>query len=503
MAEAQTSAQPQAGALTLETVDDLWARLPDEFRLRPVGDEEKEKTIKEALRALGRVVEEMPGALVPGDAIRTIHQLIAEIDRKLTDQVNLILHHEDFQKMEGAWRGLYYLVNNTETDETLKIRVMNISKQELGTTLARFEGMRWDQSPVFKTIYNKEYDVLGGTPYGCLIGDYHFDHHPQDVRLLRNMAKICGAAHVPFVSGTAPSLLDMGSWQELPDKEDLAAITEADEYIPWRSLREDEDACYVGLTLPRFLARLPYGTATDPVPEFDFEEDTAKGDHSRYCWANSAYAMGVNITRSFKLYGWCSLIRGVQAGGLVEQLPSHTFPTDDGGTDTKCPTEIAIGDRREGELSKLGLMALLHRKNTDVAAFLSAQSLRKPAKYYDPDATANAELSARLPYLFAACRFAHYLKAMVRDKIGGFKERADMERWLQDWINRYVLPDPALATDEMKAKKPLAKAQVQVEADEENPGWYRAKFHIRPHYQLEGVDISLSLVSKLPQEKGA
>lgn len=501
MADAQTAPTPEAATTELER-DDFESRLDQEFRLRSAGDEEKRAEIENAMRSLALSLKQTDIAVVPGDAIRTIHALVRAIDERLTAQINEVLHHQDFQKMEGAWRGLYYLCNNTESDEMLKIRVMNISKDELGDTLARYEGARWDVSPIFKTIYGAEYDKFGGTPYGCLVADYEFDHRPQNVRLLRNMAKICGASHVPFFSAASPELLEMESWQELADKEDLASIVESDWHTAWRSLREDEDACYLGLTLPRFLARLPYGENTEPVREFNFEEDTASGDHHRYCWANSAYAMAVNVNRSFKEYGWCSLIRGVESGGLVKNLPVHTFPSDDGGTDTKCPTEIAIGDRREGELSKLGLLGLLHRKNSDVAAFFSAQSLRKPAEYYDPDATANANLSARLPYLFAACRFAHYLKSIVRDKIGSFKEREDMEQWLQQWINNYVVSNPALANDEMKARKPLAAAQVQVEADEDDPGWYRAKFHIRPHYQLEGVDIALSLVSKLPQEKG-
>ena len=295
--------------------------------------------------------------------------------------------------------------------------------------------------------------------------------------------------------------MGMGSWQELADPRDLTKIFTTPEYAAWRSLRESDDARYLGLAMPRFLARLPYGAKTDPVEAFNFEEDTAGADHGRYTWANAAYAMATNITRSFKMFGWCSRIRGVESGGAVEGLPVHTFPTDDGGVDMKCPTEIAISDRREAELAKNGFMPLVHRKNSDFAAFIGAQSLQKPTEYTDPDATANANLAARLPYLFACCRFAHYLKCIVRDKIGSFKERADMHRWLNNWIMNYVDGDPANSSETTKAQKPLAAAEVEVKEVEGNPGYYSAKFHLRPHYQLEGLTVSLRLVSKLPSAK--
>jgi type VI secretion system protein ImpC len=295
--------------------------------------------------------------------------------------------------------------------------------------------------------------------------------------------------------------MGMDSWQELANPRDLAKIFAAPDYAAWRSLRDSDDAKYVGLAMPRFLGRLPYGAKTSPVEEFDFEEETGAGDHSKYTWANSAYAMAVNVNRSFKMYGWCSSIRGVESGGAVEGLPVHTFPSDDGGVDMKCPTEIAISDRREAELANCGLMPLIHRKNTDVAAFIGAQSLQRPAEYTDPDATANARLAARLPYLFASCRFAHFLKCMVRDKVGSFKERSDMERFLGDWIQQYVLANPSTVGEDMKARKPLAAAEVKVEEVEGNPGYYSAKFYLRPHYQLEGVNVTLSLVSRLPSQK--
>ncbi|MFI0459321.1 MAG: type VI secretion system contractile sheath large subunit [Candidatus Thiodiazotropha endolucinida] len=442
-------------------------------------------------------------SIVSDDAVETIEGIIAEIDRKLTEQVNLILHHEEFQKLEGTWRGLHYLVNNTETDEMLKIRVMNISKQELGKTLKKFKGTAWDQSPIFKKVYEEEYGQFGGEPYGCMVGDYHFDQSPPDVEMLTNMSKVAAAAHAPFIAGAAPTVMQMDSWQELANPRDLTKIFQTPEYASWRSLRESEDSRYVGLAMPRFLSRLPYGAKTDPVEEFDFEEDTEGAQHNKYTWSNSAFAMAVNINRAFKMYGWTTRIRGVESGGAVESLPTHTFPTDDGGVDMKCPTEIAISDRREAELAKNGFMPLLHRKNSDFAAFIGAQSLQKPSEYDDPDATANANLAARLPYLFASCRFAHYLKCIVRDKIGSFKERDDMEKWLNKWIQNYVEPNPATASEEDKARKPLAAAEVVVSEVEGNPGYYTSKFFLRPHYQLEGLTVSLRLVSKLPSEKTA
>ena len=496
MADTKTEGQAEAQTTELEA-GDFASLLQQEFK--PKSDKARE-AVEEAVQTLAEHVLQNT-ALVSDDALRSIESIIAEIDRKLTDQVNLIMHHKDFQQLEGAWRGLHYLVNNTETDEMLKIRVLNISKKELGKTLKKFKGTAWDQSPIFKKMYEEEYGQFGGEPYGCLVGDYHFDHSPPDVALLGGMAQVAAASHAPFITGGAPSLMQMESWQELANPRDLTKIFQTPEYAAWRSLRESDDSRYIGLAMPRFLARLPYGADTDPVEEFDFEESTEGAHSDKYTWANSAYAMAVNINQSFKLYGWCSRIRGVESGGIVEELPSHTFPTDDGGVDMKCPTEIAISDRREAELAKNGFMPLIHRKNSDAAAFIGAQSLQKPAVYEDPDASANAELAARLPYLFASCRFAHYLKCIVRDKIGSFKEQQDMQNWLQDWINQYVDHSPETSTEESKARKPLAAAEVVVEEVEGNPGYYSSKFYLRPHYQLEGLTVSLRLVSKLPSGK--
>jgi type VI secretion system protein ImpC len=497
MAETKQAAAATGGA-TVET-NEFESLLQKEFK--PKTDQAKEAILAGVKTLAEQALADT--ALVSDDAVKTIESLIAAIDEKLTTQINAIIHHEDFRNLEGTWRGLYHLVSNTETDEMLKIRVMNISKKDLAKTIKKFKGTAWDQSPLFKRIYEDEYGTPNGQPYGALIGDYSFNHTPPDVEILQGMAQIAAASHAPFISAADPTVMNMDSWQQLSDPRDLTKIFQTAEYAPWRSLRESEDSRYVGLTMPRFLSRLPYGAKTNPVDEFAFEEDVEGADHSKYTWANSAFAMGTNITRAFKLYGWCSRIRGVESGGIVEGLPCHTFPTDDGGVDMKCPTEIAITDRREAELAKNGFMPLSHWKNTDYAVFVGAQSLQKPQEYEDPDATANANLSARLQYLFAISRFAHYLKCIVRDKIGSFKSRDDMQRWLNDWIMKYVEPDSLTATEEAKARRPLAAAEVQVTDVEGNPGYYAAKFFLRPHYQLEGLTVSLRLVSKLPSAKTA
>jgi type VI secretion system protein ImpC len=493
----QTSQTTQALQGVAYEGSDLSALLNKEFK--PKSDEAKSAVESAVLTLAQQALANTK--LIGSDVVVSIEAMIAEIDKKLSEQVNAILHHADFQQLESAWRGLHYLVNNTETDEMLKIKVFNVSKSELGKTLKRFKGTAWDQSPIFKKVYTEEYDQFGGHPFGCLVGDFYFDHSAPDVEILGEMSKIAAASHAPFISAAAPTAMQMGSWQELANPRDLTKIFTTPEYAAWRSLRESEDARYLGLAMPRFLSRLPYGAKTNPVEAFNFEEETGGGDHSKYTWANSAYAMAVNINRSYKLYGWGTSIRGVEAGGAVEGLPAHTFPTDDGGVDMKCPTEIAISDRREAELAKNGYMPLVHRKNSDFAAFIGAQSLQKPFEYDDADATANANLAARLPYLFACCRFAHYLKCIVRDKIGSFKDRGAMEKYLNNWIMNYVDGDPANSSDVTKASKPLAAAEVTVEADPANPGYYRSKFMLKPHYQLEGLTVSLRLVSKLPSEK--
>ena len=496
MAEEQKVSGQQAATETAET-SDFASLLNKEFR--PKSDRAK-VAISSAVETLAEYVLK-DSSIVSEDAINSIQSLIAQIDSKLTEQVNKIMHNPEFQQLESAWRGLSYMVNNTETDESLKIKVLPITKKELAKTLKKFKGTAWDQSPLFKQMYEAEYGQFGGEPCGCITGDYYFDHSPQDVETLKGMSQICAAMHAPFITAAAPKTLQFDSWSELSNPRDLTKIFGTPEYAAWRSLRESDDSRYLGLAMPRFLGRTPYGANTDPVDEFDFEEDTEDANSNNYLWCNAAYAMSTNINRSFKLYGWCSRIRGIESGGAVEELPTHSFPTDDGGVDMKCPTEIAISDRREAELAKNGFMPLIHKKNSDFAAFIGAQSLQKPQEYEDPDATANANLAARLPYLFATCRFAHYLKCIVRDKIGSFKEKDDMQRFLNKWILQYVDGDPINSSENTKARKPLASAEVVVEADESNPGYYRSRFYLRPHYQLEGLTVSLRLVSKLPSAK--
>ncbi len=474
-------------------------RLLLEERFKPK-TEQARCAVAQAVQTLARQVLQHP--LPPTqDAFGAIQGLVYAIDQKMSFQINSILHHPDFQRLEGAWRGLHFLVNNTDSSDMLKIRVMNLSKAELARTLKRYKGASWDQSPIFKRIYEEEYGQFGGEPLGCLVGDYYFDHSPQDVELLGELSMIAAAAHCPFISGASPGVMQMETWQELSNPRDLSKIFQNTEYAAWRALRESEDARYIGLVMPRLLGRLPYAAPENPVNTFDFTEQTAGEGHAGFIWINAAYAMAVNINRSFKEYGWCTSIRGVESGGAVDNLLCHNFPTDDGGVDMKCPTEIAISDRREAELAKNGFMPLVYRKNSDFAAFIGAQSLQKPAEYSDPDATANANLAARLPYLFACCRFAHYLKCIVRDKVGTFQTRDEMARWLNNWIINYVDGDPLNSSQQTKARRPLASAEVQVDEVADNPGYYQAKFFLRPHYQLEGLTVSLRLVSKLPSLK--
>ena len=487
-----TLEQQQSAQSTLE-VNDFEALLNKEFKPK---SEEANTAVKSAVNTL--VQQALQNAsLISNDSIKTIEGMIAELDKKLSEQMNAIIHHEDFENLESAWRGLSYLVNNTQTSETLKLRVLNVSKKDLAKTLKKFKGTAWDQSPIFKKLYEDEYGTAGGEPYGAIIGDYYFNHSPQDIELLKGVAQIASAAHAPFISSADPSIVNLDSWQDLANPRDISKIFSTPEYAAWRSFRESDESRYVALTLPRVLSRSPYGPETNPVEGFNFVEDTGSGDSSKYNWMNASYAMGVNINRSFKDYGWCARIRGVESGGIVESLPTHSFPTDDGGVAMKCPTEIAITDRREAELSKNGFLPLCYWKNTDYAVFVGGQTVNKPQEYDNPDASANAALSARLPYIFATSRFAHYLKCIVRDKVGSFKERADMERWLSDWISNYVTSDPN-ASEEVKAKYPLSEAKVTVEDIEGQPGYYNAKFYLKPHYQLEGLTTSLRLTTKVP-----
>lgn len=490
-----TEAQQEGeGGGAVGELDEFSSMLKQNFKPR------SETAATEVENAVSTLVKEAlaDSSVIKTDILDTINEMIAKIDSKLTDQVNEIIHHDEYQKLESAWRGFHYCVMNSEPDSSMKIKVMNVSKAELERELRSYPGAKWDQSPLFKKIYESEFGQLGGEPYGTLIADYHFDHSPADVRLLRDLGKIAAASHAPLISGVSPSLLNMDSWNELQNPTDLMSIFETPEYAGWKSLRDSENSRYVALTAPRVLAREPYGSNSLPVEAFNFEEETDGHAGEKYAWMNSSYAMAANVARAHKEYGWTVKIRGVQAGGEVINLPTHTFATDDGSVDMKCPTETAITDRREGELSKAGIISLVHRKNSDKAAFIGAQSLYRPKSYQTAEATAADNLSSRLPYIFATSRFSHYLKCMVRDMIGLHKEKQQLEMDLTAWINQYVDPSPATSSEAQKAVKPLADAKVEIIEDEENPGYYMGKFFLRPHFQMEGMDIGMSLVSRLP-----
>lgn len=438
---------------------------------------------------------------------RTINAAIARLDAVISKQLAAVMHHEAFQKLEGTWRGLHYLVYNSETSAMLKIKVLNATKRELTKNFAT--AAEFDQSALFKKVYSEEYDMAGGVPYGAIIGDYEFTNHPEDIDVLSKMSQVSAASFSPFISAASPQLFGFKNWTELSKPRDLEGIFEPLEYTKWRSYRDSEDSRWVTLVMPRVLARLPYGAATKPVDEFEYEEvelDEATGKakpvpHNHYTWMNAAYVMGTRLTEAFAMYGFCTAIRGAESGGKVEGLPAHTFLSDDGDVDLKCPTEVGITGRRENELSKLGFLPLCHYKNTDYAVFFGAQTTQKPKKYDRPDATANAAISARLPYLMATGRFAHYLMSITRDKIGGFYEREDCESWLNRWIMNYVNGAPE-SGHEMRARYPLREARVEVAEVAGKPGSYTAKVYMRPWLQFEELTAALSMVAKLPASKG-
>jgi type VI secretion system protein ImpC len=436
---------------------------------------------------------------VSKDTEAMINARVAQIDHLLSIQLSEILHHPQFQKLEASWRGLKYLLSQSETSVMLKIRVMNVSKKELLRDLQR--APEFDQSALFKKIYEEEFGVFGGEPFAAMVGDYEFSKSPEDLELLEKVSNVAGAAHAPFLTAASSQLLNMDSFTQLDQPRDIGKIFDSTEFAKWKSFRQSDDSRYVGLCVPHVLLRLPYGRDTVPVDAFGYEEGVDGTDHSKYLWGNAAYAMGARLTNAFALYGWCAAIRGVEGGGLVEGLPAHTFRTDEGDVALKCPTEIAITDRREKELADQGLIPLVHCKGTDKAAFFSVQSTNKP-KLYDTDAAnANARLSAQLPYIMATCRFAHYLKAMMRDKIGSFTSRDEIQAFLNRWIAQYVTSDDT-ATQATKAKYPLREARVDVEEVKGKPGVYRAVAFLRPHFQLDELTVSLRLVASLPQPAG-
>src|SRR5580692_10574742 len=429
------------------------------------------------------------------DAEATIQARIAQIDRMISVQLNEVMHYPAFQKLEGTWRGIKYLMDQSETSDHLKIKVLNASKRELLKDLQR--APEFDQSALFKKVYEEEFGVFGGAPFGALIGDYEFGKHPEDIELLERVSNVAAAAHAPFVSAAAPDLFNLTSYTTLDAPRDLAKIFDTTEYAKWKSFRMTEDSRYVALCLPRTLGRLPYGKDTKPVEAFNYEEHVDGSDHSKYLWMNAAFALASRMTNSFSQFGMCVAMRGVEGGGLVTGLPVHNFYTDEGDVAMKCPTEVPITDRREKELADLGFVPLVHCKGTDYAAFFSVQSAQKPKLYDTDSANANARLSTQIPYIMAVARFAHYLKAMMRDKIGSFMSRSEAETFLNRWITTYVVPDDN-ASPSTKASKPLREARIDVTEVPGKPGVYRAVAFLRPHFQLDELTVSLRLVAELP-----
>ncbi len=433
----------------------------------------------------------------------TINQAIAALDAKVSKQLAAVMHHPEFVALEGSWRGLRHLVMNSETSANLKIRVLNVSKKELGRDLSK--ATEFDQSLIFKSIYENEFGTPGGEPYGALIGNYEFTRSYEDIELLRGMASVAAAGFCPFIASASPKLFGFQDFTELSRPRDLEKIFDTIEYANWRSYRESDDSRFVTLTLPRVLARLPYGQETLPIDEFNYDEAPVgangavqKLPNDEYCWMNAAFVMGTRLTEAFSKHGWCTAIRGAENGGKVEALPMHVFSSDDGDTDLKCPTEVGITDRRDNELGKLGFLPLCHYKNTDYAVFFGAQTTHKPKKYDRPEATDNAAISARLPYLMATSRFAHYLKVIGRDKIGSFMEASDCEAWLNRWIQNYANSNQNPGS-EMKLQFPLREARVTVREVAGRPGSYNAVAWLRPWLQLEELTTSMRLVARIPK----
>lgn len=485
----ESLAVADAGAVTPSLLDSII----DQSR---VAVSEGEKA--HARDLIGELVDQvLEGAVtVSSDLAASIDLRISELDKILSDQVNAIMHHPEFQRLEASWRGLKYLVMQSETSTTLKIKVFNASKKDLVKDLKA--APEFDQSALFKKVYEEEYGTFGGAPYAAMVGDYEFTRHPEDFYLLDEMSHVAASAHAPFLTAAAPGLFGLESFTDIGKPRDLAKIFDTVEYAKWKSFRESEDSRYVGVVLPHVLGRLPYGRDTVPVEEFNFEEDTDGSDHSKYLWTNAAYAFASRLTDAFAKYGWLAAIRGVEGGGLVEGLPTHTFTTDDGEIALKCPTEVAITDRTEKLLSDLGFISLVHCKNTDYAAFFGGQSTQKAKTYNTDAANANARLSTQLPYIFSASRIAHYMKAIMRDKIGSFASRQNVQDYLNTWLAQYVLLDDS-ASQEAKAKYPLREAHVDVVEVPGKPGVYKAAAFLRPHFQLDELTISLRLVAELPK----
>jgi type VI secretion system protein ImpC len=490
MSKPEKAAAQSAEAKTMES--SLLDQIVDQGRFG------KEQVARERGRDMVKefVAQVLEGEMkLSRDADATINSRVAQIDHLISLQLNEILHHPAFQKLEASWRGIKYMMDQSETSSMLKIRVLNVSKKELLRDLQR--APEFDQSVMFKKVYEDEFGIFGGEPFGALVGDYEFSKHPEDIELLEKVSQVAAGAHAPFLTAAAPELLNLDSFSQLGDPRDIGKIFDSTEFAKWKSFRASEDSRYVGLTMPRVLMRLPYGKDTKPVDDFNYEEGVDGTDHSKYLWGNAAYALGARLTQAFAQYGWCASIRGVEGGGLVEGLPTHTFRTDEGDVALKCPTEVAITDRREKELADQGLIPLVHCKGTDYAAFFSVQSSNKPKKFDKAAANANARLSAQLPYILAVSRFAHYMKSIMRDKIGGFMSRGQCQTFLTQWIMQYVTDDDQ-ASAATKAKFPLREAKIEVSEIPGKPGAYRAIAFLRPHFQLDELTVSLRLVAELP-----
>lgn len=486
-------AMQESATEVLET-GSLLDRIIDESRIaRSRAEHERARDL------IGELVNQvLDGELVPSENLSaSLDARVAELDALISAQLSEVMHAPEFQRLESAWTGLHYLCTQTSTGENLKIKLLNAGKRDL---LKDFRtAIDFDQSALFKKVYEEEFGTFGGSPFGALIGEFELTRQPEDMYFVEQMSHIAAAAHAPFISGASPELFGLESYTELGRPRDLAKVFDTVEYAKWKSFRESEDARYVGLALPRFLGRLPYNPLDGITVEgFNFVEEVDGSDHGKYLWCNAAFAFGARLTSAFEQYGWCAAIRGVEGGGLVEDLPTHTFRTDDGEVALKCPTEVSVTDRREKELSDLGFIPLVHCKNTDYAAFFGAQSAQKARRYDSDAANANSALSSQLQYIFAVCRIAHYMKAMMRDKVGSFASASNVESYLQRWVDQYVTADDS-ASQETKAQFPLREASVEVAEVPGRPGVYRAVSFIRPHFQLDELSVSLRLVAELPQ----
>jgi len=446
-----------------------------------------------------QILDEGMKAAPDKGVVAMINERVAEIDKIISDQLNAILHNEDFQTLEASWTGLRDMVFGTETSSRLKLRLMNVSKKDLLKDLET--AVDHDMSVLFKKVYEEEYGTFGGHPYSLLIGDYYFGRHPQDMALLQRLSKVAAASHAPFISSAAPALFDMRSFTEMGVPRDLSKIFDSAELATWRGFRESEDSRYVALVLPKYAARLPYGAKTNPVETFGYEEDVDGTDHSKYLWANSAYQLGLRITDAFAKYGWSTAIRGVEGGGKVSGMTAHSYKTDEGDVVLKCPTEVTITDRREKELNDLGFISVVNSKGSDFAAFFGGQTVNRPKMYNLDSANANAALSSRLPYVLAASRFAHYLKVMMRDKVGSFQTESEVSNYLNNWLGGYVLLNPS-ASQSLKAKFPLSEGRVDVVEIPGKPGAYQATVYLKPHFQMEELTASIRLVAELPAAPG-